>query len=292
MQILSIQSQVVFGHVGNSALGFPLQRLGHDVWSVPTALLSNHAGYPDIGGQVLAPELVDGLLNGLARRKAFGHCDLVVTGYLGSGDVASVVADAVLRVRAANPNVVYCCDPIIGDREQGIYVDRGIPEIIGSRMLPVADIITPNLFELEVLCGLATNALTHGGASAITAAARDLLARMRPGACCLVTSAAHGDVGPSNVSVMAVSAASAWEVETPRLDFLVEPHGAGDLMCGLFAAAFVRHGEMSRALEESVARVFALLAETHRRGDAELVLVAAGDVIVAPEQQFAARMVG
>ncbi len=149
MHILSIQSQVVFGHVGHSAATFPLQCLGHDVWAIPTAILSNHAGYPDAGGQVMPPETVADLLQGLARRGAFASCALMVTGYLGNLELAFLATDAVSRVRAENPGLVYCCDPVMGDDGSGLYVDAALPEHFRTTAFPHADIATPNLFGIS-----------------------------------------------------------------------------------------------------------------------------------------------
>lgn len=292
MHILSIQSQVVFGHVGNSAVMFPLQCLGHEVWSVPTAILSNHAGYPDAGGQVIAPEMLSDLLDGLERRGAFARCGLLLSGYLGSAALAARVMDAVGQVRSANPGVIYCCDPVMGDDASGLYVDPALPEHFKALALPAADIATPNLFELEMLCGLDAGALKAAPVHDIVAAGRDILGCMRPGAGLMVTSVEHRDLDPARVAVIALNDSEAWHVETPRLDFQSAPHGAGDLMSGLFAAAMTEHRALARALEDSVATVFAVLSETHQRSGAELELVAARDVIVSPAQHFTARSIG
>ena len=291
MRILSIQSQVVFGHVGNSAVIYPLQRLGHEVWAVPTAILSNHAGYPDMGGRAVMPEEVKDLLEGLQRRGAFARCDLVVTGYLSRAETVAVATDAIAQLRAANPDLVYCCDPVMGDREPGLYVDAALPEHLRTHALPVSDVATPNLFELELLCGLEPDALHGRDARLIADAARQTLETMRPGASCLVTSAVHRALDSRMAAAMAVDGEAAWIVEMPELAFDAAPHGAGDLVGALFAAALAEHGQLRRALEKSVAIVFAILDESRRRGSSELELVAAGDAIVAPAQQFTARLI-
>ena len=292
MHILSIQSQVVFGHVGNSATTFPLQCLGHEVWSVPAAILSNHAGYPDFGGQIMPPETVSGLLQGLERRGAFSKCDLLVSGYLASIELAALVADTVGRVRAANPNLIYCCDPVMGDDGSGLYVDAALPAHFRASALPVADITTPNLFELAVLCDLDAGALKAASARDIVLAGRKLLAHMRPGASVMVTSADHRDLDPTRMAVVAFNDSEAWCVETPRLAFSSEPHGAGDLASSLFAATLAAHRPLAGALEDSVGTVFAVLSETLQRAGTELELVAARDVIMSPDQQFTARSIG
>ncbi|MEP4378738.1 MAG: pyridoxal kinase PdxY [Alphaproteobacteria bacterium] len=288
MNILSIQSQVVFGHVGSSAAVFPLQCLGHEAWSVPTAILSNHAGYPDVGGHAMPPDTVRDLLDGLERRGAFPSCNLLISGYLGSAALAALVTDTVGRVRAVNPDLIYCCDPVMGDEGSGLYVQASLPEHFRTSALPVADLITPNLFELALLCGCDFGALKAASASEIVADGRKLLAHMRPGASVMVTSADHRDLDPGRVAVIAFNDSQAWSLETPRLAFRSDPHGAGDLLSALFAAAMTDHRGLARALEDSVARVFAVLSETRRRSGAELELVAARDVIVSPAQYFSA----
>ncbi len=289
MHILSIQSQVVFGHVGNSAATFPLQCLGHEVWSVPTAVLSNHAGYPDVGGQVLPPETVADLIRGLGHRGVFPNCDLMVTGYLGNPALAAVVTRAVGQVRGENPDMVYCCDPVMGDDGSGVYVDGALPDHFRTAALPVADIATPNLYELSLLCGLEAGALKAAPVSDIVAAGRKLLSHMRPGATVMVTSADHRDLNPETIAVVAFDDSKAWCVETPRLVFPSEPHGTGDLLSALFGASIAARNSLPGALEHSVATVFAILSETARRGGTELELVAARDAIVSPAQHFAAQ---
>lgn len=291
MHILSIQSQVVYGHVGNSAVIFPLQCLGHEVWSVPTAILSNHAGYPEVGGQVMPTETVSGLLHGLEKRGAFENCDLMVSGYLGNSELAALATHAAVQIRAANPALIYCCDPVMGDRGSGVYVDDALPEHFRLVALPLADITTPNLFELTLLCGREAGALEAVSARDIVMAGREILTQMRPGAAVMVTSADHRDLDPAHIAVIAFNDSEAWCVETPRLDFRSEPHGAGDLLSALFGAFVALHRPLAAALENSVGTVFAILSETARRDGAELDLVAARDVIVSPTEHFQARSI-
>ncbi len=153
MNILSIQSSVAYGHAGNSAATFPLQRLGHEVWPVLTVHFSNHTGYGSWRGEVFEPEMVAEVVRGIADRGVLGRADVVLTGYQGSPGVATVALDAVAKVRAMNPSMVYCCDPVMGDVDRGMYVQPGIPALIREKVLPAADIVTPNAFELAYLAG-------------------------------------------------------------------------------------------------------------------------------------------
>src|SRR5438105_12430449 len=159
MNILSIQSWVAYGHVGNAAAVFPMQRLGHDVWAVNTLQFSNHPGYGAFRGQVFPADAVREVVNGIADRGLLPSCDAVLSGYLGDPAVGGVVLDTVMMVKSANPNALYCCDPVIGDTGPGIYVREGIPEFMRTRALPEADIVTPNLFELLQLAGRQAHSL-------------------------------------------------------------------------------------------------------------------------------------
>lgn len=289
MHILSIQSQVTFGHVGNSAITFPLQCLGHTVWAVPTIVAANHPGYPDFAARLVPADEVRGLLDGLARRRAFAGCDLLISGYLGSRAIGDVVADAVARVRSDRPGAIYCCDPVIGDRDTGVYVEAGIPDWFRSEALPLADVLTPNLFELEVLCEATPGTLADAPLGDILAAGRSLLARMRDGACMMVTSAEHRDLAAASVALLAFDASQAWRVEAPKLEFSVPPHGAGDLTTALFASAIVETGCLQLSLERCANILHAILDETAKHDSAEMELVAARDVITSPVQRFAAQ---
>ncbi|HKW52725.1 MAG TPA: pyridoxal kinase, partial [Stellaceae bacterium] len=153
MTILSIQSAVAYGHVGNSAAVFPLQRLGHEVWPVDTVQLSNHTGYREARGRAWDAETLAEVIHGIGERGAFRHCDAVLSGYLGGAALGEVVLEAVVQVKTANPVARYCCDPVIGDDHSGVFVRPGIVEFFRDRALPMADIITPNRFELSLLAG-------------------------------------------------------------------------------------------------------------------------------------------
>ena len=153
MNILSIQSWVAYGHVGNASAVFPMQRLGHEVWAVNTVQFSNHTGYGAWKGQVFSGEAIRELVDGIAERGVVGTCNGVLSGYMGDAAIGEAVLDAVARVKAANPAALYCCDPVIGDVGRGVFVRPGIPEFMRERTVPAADIVTPNHFELELLSG-------------------------------------------------------------------------------------------------------------------------------------------
>src|ERR1700712_5036052 len=167
LNILSIQSWVAYGHVGNASAVFPLQRLGAEVWAINTVQFSNHTGYGDWTGQVFSGEQVRALVDGIERRGALLRCDAVLSGYLGDPAIGEAVLDAVARVRRANPAALYCCDPVIGDFDTGVYVRPGIEAMLRDRVLAQADLATPNQFELERLTGIECRTL-EGAKQAVT----------------------------------------------------------------------------------------------------------------------------
>ena len=153
MNILSIQSEVVTGHVGNAAARFALQRLGHEAWCVPTVLLSSHAGHQGFAGEATSLDLLQKLVDALETQGRLAECDGLVSGYLGSPEQAEIVAATVRRAKAANPKLVYCLDPAFGD-DGRIYARPGVAEAMAEKLLPLADVVTPNAFELSVLSGI------------------------------------------------------------------------------------------------------------------------------------------
>src|SRR5690349_1901602 len=220
MTVISIQSQVAYGHVGNSAAVFPLQMHGIDVIAVPTTLLSNRPGYPTVRGRVLEAQLVADLLQGVEERGAVDTCQMILSGYLGSAEIAAVVADFVARAKARNPALRYALDPVLGDRDRGLFVREGIPPVVRDRLLPLADIITPNHFEFECLCGAEARTLDH-----VIAQARMLIARGPDTV--VITSAELADTLSGEIETLAIERAQAWRVCTPRV--AVSPNGTGDL---------------------------------------------------------------
>ena len=136
VKILSIQSSVAYGYVGNSAAAFTLQRLGHEVWPVLTVHFSNNTGYGAWRGPLLSPTDVAEVIAGIADRGVLGSADAVLSGYQGEPAVGAVILDAVEQVKAANPNAVYCCDPVMGDVGRGLFVREGIPEYLRDVVVP------------------------------------------------------------------------------------------------------------------------------------------------------------
>jgi pyridoxine kinase len=279
MNILSIQSHVAYGHVGNSAAVFPMQRLGHEVWPIHTVQFSNHTGYGAWRGAVLPASIIDESVEGIAERGVLAACDGVLSGYMGSTETGEAILRAVRRVKAANPHALYCCDPVIGDIGRGVFVRDGIPELIAARALPVADIITPNQFELEFLSGSRVD-----NADAVRAGSAKLHGR---GPKVIVVTSLHLDDTPAGAIDVAASEADAiWRVRTPRLD--AAPNGAGDCIAALFFMHWLTTRSAKAALERAVASVFGVIARGVSTKSHELMLVAAQDEFVAPTHSFEA----
>lgn len=280
MQVLSIQSSVAYGHVGNSAAVFPLQRLGHEVWPVNTVHFSNHTGYGAWRGPLLDPADVREVIAGIDDRGALAGVDAVLSGYQGDPAVGAVILDAVARVKELNPAAVYCCDPVMGDVGRGMFVRPGIPEFMRDTVVPAADVLTPNHFELDFLAGRATATMAE-----VLAAADDV--RDRGPRDLLVTSVLVADTPDGSLDVVAVSDDGAWAVTTPLLP--ITPNGCGDVTAALYLAHLATTGSPARALSLTTASVFAVLEQTLAAGTREIQLVAAQDAIADPPERFAVR---
>jgi pyridoxine kinase len=283
MNLLSIQSHVAYGHVGNSAAVFPLQRMGVEVWPIHTVQFSNHPGYGQWQGRIFDAGLIREVVSGIEQRGVLGECDGVLSGYMGGADVGAAILDAVATVKRANPSAKYCCDPVIGDAGRGIFVARGIPELMKDRAVPAADIITPNQFELSFLAGRECTSLatTRDAVKAV----HDLGPRV-----CLVTSL-HTEETPEDAIDLLVSDEKAcFRLRTPKLPLVV--NGAGDAIAALFFAHYLREGKIEVALSRAASAIFGVLAKTAEAGAPEIQLIAAQQEIVEPSRVFEAEEIG
>lgn len=279
MAVLSIQSHVAYGHVGNAAAVFPLQRLGWEVWPVHTVMFSNHLGYDGFRGRALEPELVAAVIQGVAERGALARCRAVLTGYLADAGLGAIALDAVAMARAANPGALYACDPVIGDGGE-TYVRAGVPEFLREHAVPAADILLPNRYELGVLTGAEPQTERE-----ILAAARSLLAR---GPRLVVCTSA--DAGPDAIDAFAVTGDAAWRVRVPRLD--VDVHGTGDAFAAIFLGRYLERPDPARALALAAGTLHGILRATLAAGGTEMALVAAQDEIPTPSRAFEAVPAG
>jgi pyridoxine kinase len=278
VNILSIQSHVAFGHVGNAAAVFPMQRLGVEVWPIHTVQFSNHTGYGAWKGRVFDGPSIEELLDGISDRGVLPTCDGVLSGYMGSADIGNAILSAVQRVRSANPKAVYCCDPVIGDVGRGIFVRPGIPEFMKQQAVPAADIVTPNHFELNFLAG---------GESRTMPALKEAIGAVQKAGprVVLVTSVNTEETPSAAIDLVAGEGGRFWRVRTPKLGLSV--NGAGDAIAALFYVHYLRSGLASTALASASASVYGLLKRTDDAKSREILLVAAQEEFVSPTQRFA-----
>lgn len=275
MKILSFQSAVTYGHVGNSAALFALQRLGLEACPVDTVQFSSHPGYGAWKGEAHAAGALRAVVEGLEGAGLLAGFGAVLSGYLGRAETGEVVADAVEHLRRIHPAALYLCDPVMGD-EGRLYVDPAIPDMVRRRLLPLADILTPNRFELGVLAGRSVES-----ADDALAASRHLLDL---GAKAVVTTSLPA--GEGMIGCLAVDSSGAWMVRTPVLRFAVAPNGGGDTLSALLLAHLLKGRDLPEALSMAVSSLYGVLERTRAAGGRELALVAAQDEIALPTRFF------
>ena len=281
MRFLSLQSHVAYGYVGNRAATFPLQRLGHEVWAVNTVEFSNHTGYGAWRGRTAPAEQVADIVHGIEALGLLPRCDALLTGYVGDAALGGVVLETAQKVRAANPKALWCCDPVLGDVDTGIYVKPGIDAFFREQAIPAADLVTPNHFELEHLTGRPVGTMAEA-----LEAARSLLKGPR---LALITSLRRAEMPSDQIEMIAVMPDVAWRVATPLIGFDIMPNGTGDMVAALFTACWLENGDAADALGRVASAIYAVLETTRQMGERELQLVAAQDRLIAPPRRFTAE---
>jgi pyridoxine kinase len=281
MNILSIQSWVAYGHVGNASAVFPLQRLGAEVWAVNTVQFSNHTGYGAWRGHINTGEQVRDIVQGIADRGVFPQCDAVLSGYMGDAGIGTAIIDAANQVRAANQAAIWCCDPVLGDDVEGsgdgFYVRPGIPEFMRDQAVPAADIITPNRFELEYLTGTECRTLA--------ATKRAVAALHARGPRCILVTSLRTESTPADALDMLVSEAGRFHLlRAPLLPLRI--NGAGDAISALFLFHYLASRDPAAALANAGSAIHGLLRRTAEAGSREILTIAAQDEFVNPSQRF------
>ena len=261
--ILSIQSEVVAGHVGNAAARFALQRLGHEVWAVPTVLLSSHAGHKGFAGEATSAALLGKLLDALDTQGRLAEVDAVLSGYLGSAEQAPLIATAVGRAKANGRTPLYCLDTAFGD-DGRVYARPGVSDGMRDLLLPLADIVRGNAFEIGTLSGIEIIDVD----TAIEAAQK--LARP----IVVVTSVPVED----ELGTLLATRDRALLATTPRI--AAPPHGAGDLFTALLFGHMVSGAAVDTALQSAVRSTYHILATSD--GAPEMALIAGQEALVEP----------
>jgi pyridoxine kinase len=281
--VLSIQSHVVYGHAGNSAAVFPLQRLGRETWAINTVEFSNHTGYKAWRGEALSPSLVEDLVLGLEDRDVLKHCEAVLSGYLGDPVTGRAIIGAVKKVRSHAEKALYCCDPVMGDVGRGFFVKPGIPEIFKNEVIPLADIVTPNQFELCALTGITVESLED----ALEAVKRLHASGPR---IILVTSLKTKETEPGAIGMLVSDGRDAYRIDTPELSFdnVTSMAGSGDLTTAVFLSRYLETQDIKQTLELTAASVYGIMEATHRAQSRELLIIAAQEKLAAPESAFRA----
>lgn len=282
MRVLSIQSSVSYGHVGNSAAVFPLQRIGVDVMPVYTVAFSNHTGYGSWRGPLMSGDEVRDIVIGIEERGGLIGVDAVLSGYQGGDSIGDAILDAVDRVKHHSPTALYACDPVLGNAKSGCHVAPEVQRLIKDRVVPRADLITPNQFELGFLTDTTPDTLDS------TLDAVDRARDLGPSTV-LVTSVERPEQSADVIEMLAVTPDGAWIIETPRIPFKV--NGSGDVTAALFTAHVRRSGDAADSLERTTASVYALLERTYAAESRELLLVESQDAYAHPDLRFRARQV-
>ncbi|MEL7527998.1 MAG: pyridoxal kinase [Pseudomonadota bacterium] len=269
--LLVITSQVVRGGISGRGLTFSLERIGHDVWFLPTVLLPWHPGQGP-GTRIVAPsEDFSALAGDLAASEKLGELGGVMTGYLGNAEQAAPIAALVRAVKTANPNALYLCDPVIGDHHSagggGLYVPKATAEAIRDELVPLADIVTPNSFELGWLTQRAAETELQALSAARSLGASRVLITSSPA---LRRNAIANLLASPRGAVAAEHAA----IDNP-------PHGTGDLIAGLFLSNVLAGFDDEEALKRASASVFELVARSVKKG--------ADELLFAEEQQSVVR---
>ena len=307
MAVLSIQSHVVYGHAGNSAAVFPMQRLGREVWAINTVEFSNHTGYKAWRGEALSPALVGELVQGLEERDVLKHCEAMLSGYLGDPATGRAIIAAVKKVRRHAPEMIYCCDPVMGDVGRGFYVKPEIPDIFRNEVIPLADIVTPNQFELEALTGITIETLAD------VLKAVQLLHAAGP-KIILVTSLKTPEMH-AEIGMLVSDGKDAYKINTDELSFKndaskcpcgtlaqgnynsLSPEGdmcmagSGDLTTSIFLSRYLTTKDIKTSLELTTASVFGIMEATKKAGSQELLIVEAQEKIASRETHFKAEKV-
>lgn len=283
MNLLSIQSHVAYGHVGNASAAFPLQRLGAEVWPVHTVQFSNHTGYGAWRGQVFGADLIRDVVTGIEERGVLSKCDGVLSGYMGDAAIGEAILEAVIKVKAANGQAQYCCDPVIGDVGRGVFVRPGIPEFMRGKAVPEADVITPNQFELDYLSGIKTGALSD-----VLKAVKRL---HNSGPKTILVTSLHVEDTPKNSLDLLVSGPDGqFRLRTPLLEISV--NGAGDAIAALFFFHLLRTKSSAEALSNAASSIFGLMKRTKDANSREILLIEAQDEFVSPTTKFRAEKIG
>lgn len=282
-QILSIQSHVVYGYVGNKVTTFALQRLGNEVMTLNTLQFSNHTGYNKFSGQIFDKNHISELFAALSENKFTNQLDAVLSGYIGSSEIAQACISFVMKLKKHNENLLYCLDPVMGDEGQ-LYVSKDIAEFFKDKALAIADIITPNQFEATYLTGIKINSVEDlkRAAFKIYSAGPKIV---------FVKSILQDDMSNKRVVNLVFNGLSYYMCATPYIYYAKTVSGNGDLISALFLAHYLKHKDVVKALELSTSTAFSIFNSTIQKTSNELALITNQEMLVTPTQYFSAEKI-
>lgn len=281
-QILTIQSHVVFGHAGNAAAVFPMQRLGVNVWPLNTVQFSNHTQYKQWKGLVLPAKQIIELTEGIDAIGELANCDAILSGYLGTAEQGREILEVVKHIKSLNPKAIYLCDPVMGHPEKGCVVAPEVSDFLLKEAVSAADYLSPNQLELDSFAGHTPSSLTD-----CVEMAKNLLT-YGPKAI-MVKHLNYPSKKPENFEMLLVTDKETWHIQRPLLAFPKQPVGVGDLTSGIFLSRLLLGNTLLDAFEFCAAAVHEVLLETQRQGSYELELIAAQDRIAYPRVKFTAN---
>ncbi len=259
MAILSIQSHVAYGYVGNKAAVYPLQAMGYDVWPVNTVQFSNHTGYGHWQGEIFSKEHIHQVILGLEELNLIPSCLAILSGYMGSEAICHEVLDTVKRFKAHNPALLYLCDPVIGNQQ--CFVKPEVLEFFKKYL--VADIITPNQYEAEILSGIQIETISD-----LKAAAHYFQAKGTQ--VVIITGVKLNDVAPDTLHIYGGQGNQHYLLAAREYTFPVPPSGTGDLFSAVFLGSYLSCKNLEHALRRSVDLMNRVLAKTAAGGSREL----------------------
>ncbi|MBE3977122.1 pyridoxal kinase PdxY [Vibrio parahaemolyticus] len=276
--IISIQSHVVYGHAGNSSAVFPMQRMGLEVWPIHTVQFSNHTQYQQgWTGQRFGSDDIRSLMRGLDNIEKLSECGAVLSGYQGSAEQCRAVAEAVSLVKSRNHSALYVCDPVMGDPDKGCIVEEGVKEAISHSLLPIADVIVPNQFELSELTGVKIDSLYD----AVTACKKAL----ELGPKMVLVKHLHALTDDAFSMILATPKAC-YLAQRPSIDFDQQPVGVGDLISAIFTSCLVKNMSPVAAFRHAHNAVYGVLEITKGYGTWELQTINGQYEFVEPTHEF------
>ncbi len=278
--VLSIQSHVVFGHAGNSAAVFPMRRVGIDVWPLNTVQFSNHTQYPEgWKGMVVPPGNLVDVVDGITNIHRLNRCDAVLSGYIGSAEQGQVVLDCVKKVKHANPDAIFFCDPVMGHPVKGCKVAPGVAEVHRDLSVHAADMMSPNVLELGKLVDVEIENISQclDAAKALMAKGPRLV---------LVKHLSYAAENQDCFEMILATPSEAWHISRPLIEFERHPVGVGDLTSGLMLASLLKGMTPRDALEFTCAAVYEIMLATKEANEFEMQLIAAQDKMACPEVHF------